>query len=81
MNQPPAGGAAGPGQGMQQGPGNQQSQEIQQLRQMDHEQLVMLAYQLLTRVKQLQSALQQTQGGSPGGQPQGQPPQGQPPMR
>lgn len=51
MNQPPVGGPV-----ME----RQQAQVLQQLRQMDHEQLVMLALQLINRLQELE-----TQGGQP----------------
>ena len=58
-----------PGQGQPQGAGGGQPQVVQELRQMDHEQLVSLAAQAITRLQQIE---QQMGGGQPqGGQPQG----------
>jgi|GEM_PF-2624052 len=58
-----------PPQGAGMGAGGQQAQLVQQLRQMDHEQLVMLTMQLIMRLRQLEGAAQQAGG------------QMQPPMR
>lgn len=55
MGQPGAAGAAGP----QMMGGAGQNQMVQQLRQMDHEQLVMLTMQLIARLQQIEGAGQQ----------------------
>ena len=65
MNMPPEGGMPG---GMAGGPagGGQQQQIVNRLRQMDHEELVMLALQLIMRLQEIEM---QMQGQAGGGQP------------
>lgn len=63
MNMPPGGGMAG---GMA---GGGQQQIVNRLRQMDHEELVMLALQLIMRLQEIEMQMQRQAGG-------GQPPMG-----
>jgi len=67
----------GPMTGRQMGTGaptgtqTQQPQIVQELRQMDHEQLVMVAVQLITRLQELQARMQPATNQQPGGVPAG----------
>jgi len=67
INPQMAGGAPTQGAGMQPQAGGQQAQIVQQLRQMDHEQLVMVTLQLITRLQELQARMGAgaPQGGTP----------------
>ena len=64
MNMPPGGGMAGGMAGGTAGGGQQQI--VNRLRQMDHEELVMLALQLIMRLQEIEM---QIQGQAGGGQP------------